>query len=518
MFCHICGKQVEEDSKICIHCGTVLLTDDDDQYGIPVAMNPSAETEPVSVELPDFAPMKYVAPGSAPASKPAPKAEPVKPVATPAPVQKAQAAPKPQPASAPAPVQKAQAAPKPQPVSAPAPVQKLQPAPVPRPQTAPAPVPAPKPQPVVAPAQKPAAPKPAAPMSAMAQRQAAMKPATVDLDATVQMDPPSLGKAEEAPAQSAQANRPMSSPAQVRAATARQSAPVKRPTPTPRAVPSGAYVPKDQVRTASQLNYPSYSSYSGSDYSGNWSTPGRIPAIIGAILMAISMFLPCVSASGFGDSISYSWISAGLETDKPAAFIVLFASVMAIIFAAIDIKGTKIAYFIYSLYIGFFCIANMADMSRSMSQLGYFSNYINRGIGYYSMIMSAIVVVIAGIVLLVNLNYGENDTSYYHSPNSAYLNQDLYKPNDFARTPSSSEWRCNCGRINPNFTGTCACGLRKSQVAPMEAPPVSETNRAKQQAAKEDEKISLLKEYKELLDSGIITKEEFNEKKKNLLG
>ena len=58
MFCHICGKQVEEDSKICIHCGTVLLTDDDDQYGIPVAMNPAAETEPVSVELPDFAPMK----------------------------------------------------------------------------------------------------------------------------------------------------------------------------------------------------------------------------------------------------------------------------------------------------------------------------------------------------------------------------------------------------------------------------------------------------------------------------
>ncbi len=517
MFCHICGKQVEEDSKICIHCGTVLLTDDDDQYGIPVTMNPSAETEPVSVELPDFAPMKYVAPGTAPASKPAPKAEPVKPAATPAPVQKAQAAPKPQPVSAPAPVQKAQAAPKPQPVSAPAPVQKLQPAPVPRPQTAPAPVPAPKPQPASAPAQKPAAPKPAAPMSAMAQRQAAMKPGTVDLDATVQMDPPSPVKAEEAPAQNAQANRPMSSPAQVRAATARQSAPVKRPASTPRAVPSGAYVPKDQVRTASQLNYPSYSGYSGSDYSGSWSTPGRIPAIIGAILMAISMFLPYISYDRGRSTESYSWYKVFDAAEKPDIIILLFASAIALLMAVIDIKGTKIAYFCYSVYVGIFCVNKMRTTSDAMEYLGYWGDF-ERGIGYYAMIISAIVVVIAGIVLLVNLNYGENDTSYYHSPNSAYLNQDLYKPNDFARTPSSSEWRCNCGRINPNFTGTCACGLRKSQVAPMEAAPVSETNRAKQQAAKEYEKISLLKEYKELLDSGIITKEEFNEKKKNLLG
>jgi hypothetical protein len=64
-------------------------------------------------------------------------------------------------------------------------------------------------------------------------------------------------------------------------------------------------------------------------------------------------------------------------------------------------------------------------------------------------------------------------------------------------------WECKCGRINASYTGTCACGRKKNE---LEKP-----------AAKAD-KFEEMKRYKELLDLGIVTEEEYEKKKKELLG
>ena len=107
--------------------------------------------------------------------------------------------------------------------------------------------------------------------------------------------------------------------------------------------------------------------------------------------------------------------------------------------------------------------------------------------------------------------------------------------------PASNQWRCACGLINPNYTGTCACGRTKSEVrnsnnqavkqaanrlavnrpnaapAPAAAPVTNTDVKPANVVSREEENIRLLKEYKDLLDSGIISQEEFDEKKRKLL-
>ncbi len=74
-------------------------------------------------------------------------------------------------------------------------------------------------------------------------------------------------------------------------------------------------------------------------------------------------------------------------------------------------------------------------------------------------------------------------------------------------------WKCTCGRVNPSYTGTCACKKSKQEALEREK---------KVQQAKEEEqelvKLKKLKEYKELLDAGVITEEEYEVKKKAILG
>ena len=70
-------------------------------------------------------------------------------------------------------------------------------------------------------------------------------------------------------------------------------------------------------------------------------------------------------------------------------------------------------------------------------------------------------------------------------------------------------WRCTCGRVNSSYTGTCACGKRKEERA---------SSKQTHKNASADDKFDEIKKYKELLDSGIITEEEFDKKKIELLG
>ena len=91
------------------------------------------------------------------------------------------------------------------------------------------------------------------------------------------------------------------------------------------------------------------------------------------------------------------------------------------------------------------------------------------------------------------------------------------------RTPTpivSNTWRCSCGQINPHYVYECTCGAKRRTLQEqltekkISKSPVSPKN---QHQDTQLLNLQLLREYKELLDSGIITQEEFDKKKSELL-
>lgn len=98
-------------------------------------------------------------------------------------------------------------------------------------------------------------------------------------------------------------------------------------------------------------------------------------------------------------------------------------------------------------------------------------------------------------------------------------------------TPANG-WRCTCGKSHYSYESSCICGRTKASVAVeklntsspsvpkvVEAAPApqKETAPQPQPALSEEKTLELLKEYKGLLDSGVISQEEFDAKKKQLL-
>ena len=106
-------------------------------------------------------------------------------------------------------------------------------------------------------------------------------------------------------------------------------------------------------------------------------------------------------------------------------------------------------------------------------------------------------------------------------------------------------WTCQCGRVNPPYTGTCACGRTRLKPLQLETdisepgkatdfienlhqtePPVTEdvTASVNQEISSNDistnseiANLQKIKMLKELLDSGAITIEEYELKKKEYL-
>ncbi len=92
---------------------------------------------------------------------------------------------------------------------------------------------------------------------------------------------------------------------------------------------------------------------------------------------------------------------------------------------------------------------------------------------------------------------------------------------------ASGGWKCICGRVNAAYVSTCYCGRNKSDVIAAQCRKEAEaakqneqTKLADAQADHADElsKAAAIKEYKKLMDDGIISQDEFDRKKKQLLG
>ena len=141
------------------------------------------------------------------------------------------------------------------------------------------------------------------------------------------------------------------------------------------------------------------------------------------------------------------------------------------------------------------------------------------------------------IAFIVACARPRKSSNNYSTPKYGY-NTSLFSDKPTERSSSGTHrtnmqgngWRCTCGRVNAHYTGTCACGRTKDGRNPAAE---ARKRRAEQEAAqkqKEEQEakvaqdetkklnnLKMLKEYKDLLDSGIITQEEFDKKKAELL-
>lgn len=91
---------------------------------------------------------------------------------------------------------------------------------------------------------------------------------------------------------------------------------------------------------------------------------------------------------------------------------------------------------------------------------------------------------------------------YYARPRESIIRN---PPKD--EMPPPGGWKCTCGRGHAAYESSCVCGVNKSNLL----------RKANNEDSTEKANISALKEYKELLDQGIITQEEFDRKKQDIL-
>ena len=113
------------------------------------------------------------------------------------------------------------------------------------------------------------------------------------------------------------------------------------------------------------------------------------------------------------------------------------------------------------------------------------------------------------IAMLVALSKPECRVVYAEQPYN-----DTGKSSRSVSDPDN-DWKCTCGRVNSKYVGTCACGKTREEIKNIEAEKQSEAQR--QENLKENHlKLDTLMKMKQLLDSGAITEEEFDQKKKEL--
>ena len=111
--------------------------------------------------------------------------------------------------------------------------------------------------------------------------------------------------------------------------------------------------------------------------------------------------------------------------------------------------------------------------------------------------------VIGIVVVAVRPNEQASDRSRSTARTSSSFDPDSYVP--------LGGWRCkNCGKPHYAYQSVCSCGATKEE-------STEKKEEKKTAVLSESEVLAYLKEYKELLSAGIISEEEFEKKKAQLL-
>lgn len=85
---------------------------------------------------------------------------------------------------------------------------------------------------------------------------------------------------------------------------------------------------------------------------------------------------------------------------------------------------------------------------------------------------------------------------------------------------NSNGWKCRrCKRVNASYVGTCSCGNTKAANSQSNtaAKPQATVQKPANNTSEEKDNIQKVRQYKQLLDEGIISHEEYEKKRKELL-
>ncbi len=175
----------------------------------------------------------------------------------------------------------------------------------------------------------------------------------------------------------------------------------------------------------------------------------------------------------------------------------------------------------WRLYLKFFVAIYVALFAAIVFQnLSWF------GLAALVLILVAIGIIVLGIIQFVLLKSSANDCLAY-TPRVPQNSHPLSSATNASATNAAPRgWMCTCGTFNAGFAPICKCGKRKSEVFTEKTQnmgklendqAVNQTPTRRDAIKKEQETVRLLKDYKDLLDSGAITQEEFDQKKTDLL-
>ena len=78
-------------------------------------------------------------------------------------------------------------------------------------------------------------------------------------------------------------------------------------------------------------------------------------------------------------------------------------------------------------------------------------------------------------------------------------------------------WKCSCGKVNYGYVSTCGLCRKTKEQAADEIYQREQEEQAKKAKEQEMENLKYLSEYKQLLDNGIISQEEFDKKKQLIM-
>lgn len=152
-----------------------------------------------------------------------------------------------------------------------------------------------------------------------------------------------------------------------------------------------------------------------------------------------------------------------------------------------DILIYFILYIVDGLIFGFVCRAIVAGKGYTSE-----NGYTNHGFAW-GFWLGIIGVIVCACKREIPMTYEEKENSI--TDKADVISMDL---------ESNGFWKCpNCGKLYSKYATECECGY----VKPVDI-DVSDENK----------RIEQLKQYKELLDNGAITEEEYDEVKGRILG
>lgn len=164
------------------------------------------------------------------------------------------------------------------------------------------------------------------------------------------------------------------------------------------------------------------------------------------------------------------------------------------------------------------------------SIMGLISRNINESKGYDGGFAWGFLLGIIGIIVVAVRNpniisYNQYDDLHYSANDNSKLSM-LENQSDDERTLKNGGWKCSkCRRVNASYVTTCDCGMNiRDNNAENQIKSISSENIRNNKIEKNikinssDSVMNELKKYKEMLDNGLISEEDYDKKKKSLLG